>query len=136
MKKSKIKYFTLLGIFAICLIGSIVLSFVPPEEACGGVDSSCYVVQTSSYEKTLGTNNAYFGLIAFSALILLCFSYIKNEKKYKKKMVFFGVVIGSIFSAYFIYLQFFKIRAVCKYCMVIDIGMILSLLIMLIKDND
>jgi uncharacterized membrane protein len=125
MKKTK--YIILIAIFFISFVASAVLSFVPAEQACGGVQTTCYVVQTSEYEKTLGINNSYFGLVAFPILLIFTFSHIKKPKKYKKQMIFLGIIGGALFAIYFLYLQFFVIQALCKYCMVVDVGALLSL---------
>ena len=45
---------TLLIIFIICFIASAILSFIPAEKACGGTQSTCYAVQQSGYEETIG----------------------------------------------------------------------------------
>ena len=125
--KYKQKYIILMIIFILCFIASAILSFIPPEEACGGTDTGCYIVNTSEYEKTIGIKNSYFGLIAFSVLIILTLYYILKPKKYKKQLILIGLIIGSIFAAYFIYLQVIVIKAYCEYCMVVDIGTLLGL---------
>lgn len=127
MKKAK--YIILIAIFFLSLIASAVLSFVPAEQACGGTQTTCYAVQTSQYEKTLGINNSYFGLIAFPILLVFAFSYMKKQKQYKKRLIIAGILFGAAFSIYFLYLQFFVIKALCKYCMVVDVGALLSLCI-------
>lgn len=126
---SKAKYIVLIAIFFLSFVASAILSFIPPEQACGGIQTTCYAVQTSEYEKTLGINNSYFGLIAFPLLLIFALSHIKSPKKYKKQIIATGIVFGSIFSIYFIYIQFFAIKALCKYCMVVDVGALLSLII-------
>ena len=120
---------TLLIIFIICLIASAILSFIPPEIACGGENTGCYAVQDSGYEQTIGIKNCYFGLIAFGIITILTIMHIKNPKKYTKKLITSGLLIGSIFAIYFIYLQVFIIKACCQYCMVVDIGTLLALII-------
>jgi len=125
------KYVILLIIFIICLIASAILSFIPPEEACGGSETGCYIVNQSEYAQTIGINNCYFGLIAFSVLIILTIYHILKPKKYKKQLILIGLIIGSIFALYFIYLQFIVIQACCQYCMVVDIGTLLGLAIFL-----
>jgi uncharacterized membrane protein len=125
MKKTK--YLILIAIFFLSFVASAVLSFVPAEQACGGTQTTCYVVQTSEYEKTLGINNSYFGLVAFPILLVFAFSYLGKQKKYKKNIILAGTIFGSIFAIYFLYIQFFVINALCRYCMVVDIGALLSL---------
>jgi uncharacterized membrane protein len=129
--KYKKKYVILLIIFIICLIASIILSFIPPEEACGNIDSGCYIINTSEYAKTIGIKNCYVGLIVFSVLIILTIFHLLKSKKYKKQLILITLIIGSIFAVYFIYLQLIVIKACCQYCMVVDIGTLLGLAIAL-----
>jgi uncharacterized membrane protein len=124
------KHPILLLIFIICFIASAILAFIPPEEACGGTQTSCYVVSQSGYEETIGINNSYLGLIAFGLLSILTLSNIKEPKKYKHKLIIFGIIAGSIFAIYYLYLQIFIIKALCKYCIVIDSGILLSLILL------
>jgi uncharacterized membrane protein len=126
----KQKYIVLLIIFIICLIASAILSFIPPEEACGGTDTSCYIVNTE-YAETIGIKNCYFGLIAFSVLIILTICHILKPKKYKKQLILIGLITGSVLAVYFIYLQLIVINACCQYCMVVDMGTLLGLVIAL-----
>ena len=120
---------TLLFIFIVCFIASAILSFIPAEEACGRVQTSCYAVQNSSYDQTIGIKNSYLGLIAFGGLIILTASQMKKPKKYKKTLIIIGIIAGSLFAVYYIFLQAFVIKAFCKYCMVIDSGILASLIL-------
>ena len=120
---------TLLTIFIICFVASAVLSFIPPEEACGGVQTGCYAVNNSGYENTIGIKNSYFGLIAFGTLIFLTGSQMKKPRKKKQTLINLGVIAGSLFALYYLYLQAFVIKAFCKYCLVVDSGILLSLII-------
>ncbi|MBA7604301.1 hypothetical protein ES703_11421 [subsurface metagenome] len=129
--KHKLKYITLLIIFILCFIASAILSFIPPEEACGGSETGCYIISQSEYAQTIGINNCYFGLIAFSVLIILTIYHIQKPKKYKKQLILLGLIIGSIFALYFIYLQLIVIKACCQFCMVVDIGTLLGLAVFL-----
>lgn len=127
---NKTKYVILLTIFIIAFICSGILTFVSVEEACGGVQTTCYAVQTSQYETTFGIKNAHMGLVAFSIMTILIFLHIKQPTKKKKQIIKLGIIGGTIFALYFLYIQFFVIDALCKYCMVIDIGMLINLGIM------
>jgi len=131
------KYKLLLTIFSICFIIAILLSFIPIAEICGiEVSSSCSVVQNSNYKQIMGISNSYIGIVAFLALILITISHMVKPRKEKEWILITGVVICSIFAAYFIYLQFFILNAICKYCMVVDIGSILALIIILVYSTD
>lgn len=129
---NKAKYTTILVVFILALLASAVLSFISIEKACGGIQTTCYAVQTSQYEKTFGIKNGYIGLFVFSIMAILTFIHIKNPSKYKKQLITTGIIGGTLFALYFLYLQFFVIKAMCKYCMVIDLGMILELGIILL----
>lgn len=125
--KTKAKYIAILVVFILAIITSGILSFVSVEQACGGIQTTCYAVQTSQYEQTFGIKNAYIGLFVFSLLAILTFIHIKSPSKYKKQIITLGIIGGALFSLYFLYIQFFALNALCKYCMVIDIGMLMNL---------
>jgi uncharacterized membrane protein len=128
---SKLKYKILLVLFAISFIASAILAFVPTEQACGGVQTTCYAVQNSQYEMTFGIKNAYLGLIAFFIIGFLSSLQIKKKEKIRKDLIICGTVFASIIAVYLLYIQFFVLHAVCKYCMVIDSATLVSLGIML-----
>jgi len=128
---SKTKYKILLALFVICFLASLILSFVSIEKACGGTQTGCYAVQTSQYETTFGIKNAYFGLAAYFLIGLLAFFQIKHPNKERKSLIFTGVVFASLIAVYLLYIQFFVLHAVCKYCMVIDSSTLISLGIMI-----
>lgn len=114
---------------------SIILSFVPLEKACGdsitGQPGSCTIVQTSKYESTFGIKNAHLGLVAFPILFILAILELKKSKKYQKKILGLGMIIGSAFAIYFLYIQFFILKAICKYCLVVDTAILLSAILVL-----
>jgi len=121
----------LLAIFIICLVASIILAFIPPEQACGdnlNEENGCYIIAESPYAKIIGVSNSYFGIIGFLALIVLTISQMRHPTKHKKRFIKIGIIICSIIAVYFLYLQFFVIKALCQYCLVVDIGSILSLI--------
>jgi len=128
---SKTKYKILLVLFIIAFISSAILSFIPLERACGGIQTTCYAVQTSQYEATLGIKNAYSGLVAFLLIGFLAFLQIKNPNKERKDLIKYGVVFASLIALYLLYIQFSVLNAVCKYCMVIDSATLISLGIVL-----
>jgi uncharacterized membrane protein len=122
------KYRILLGLFTIIIIISAILTFVPLEQACKSTTNSCSIVQTSEYEKTLGIENSHIGLIAFTILFILTLSQIKKPTKIKKILITIGTIGGTVFSIYFLYIQFFILNATCPYCLIADTATILSLL--------
>jgi len=130
------KYALILIFIFLAILASAVLSFIPIEKACGLTNSGCYRIQVSQYEKTFGVKNAYPGLMAFVILFIITFLQIKNPTKEKKQFLLGGLIASSIIALYFLYLQFFVIRALCKYCLVVDLGVLTSLGIMFfLKDK-
>jgi len=133
MIKQKTRYKIILGLMILAIVMSAILSFIPIEQACEivGPGNSCMIVQSSDYEKTFGINNAHLGLIAFPVLAILTILELKRPRKYQKGMILFGMTMGSLFALYFLYIQIFILNALCKYCMVVDISVILSLILII-----
>ncbi len=129
------KYKILLGLFAIIIIVSGILTFVPIEKACKTPTNSCSIVQTSKYEKTLGINNSHLGLAGFMILFILTFAYLKKPTKKKKFLITLGTIGGAIFSIYFLCIQFFILHAACPYCLVADSSAILSFIVLIFIKN-
>lgn len=111
-------------------ISSIILTFVPLQKACGA-NNGCSIVNTSEYETTFGIKNAHLGLIAFPILAIFTILELRKSKKYQKRLITLGMLIGSAFAVYFLYIQFFVLKALCKYCLVVDIGVLLSMTLIL-----
>jgi len=126
------KYKILLVIFAVCLAASAILAFIPTEKICGDEGSSCSIVQNSQYKETLGVNNSYFGLIAFTILIFLTISHMRKPRRQKKLLLVLGVTASALASLYFIYLQAFVIKAFCLYCMVVDAGSLIAFIVIIV----
>ncbi len=136
--KSKTKYTIILILMILATLASLILTFVPLEQACGHSES-CTIVQTSQYEETFGIKNAHLGLIAFPILALLTIFELKNTgknpNKYRKKLLSLGIILGSAFAIYFLYIQIFILQALCKYCLVVDIGTLASLILISIREK-
>lgn len=124
---SYMKYSILLVIFFICFAFSILVSFVHVSGVCGPNSSGCEIVSKTKYSKILGLDVSSIGIFAFLVLMILTSSQIKNPGKRKNNLINAGIIIGSVFAAYFIYLQAVVIGAFCKYCMVVDIGILVAL---------
>ncbi len=127
------KYKILLTLFTISFIFSILLAFTPTEKICGGETSSCSIVQNSKYKETLGVNNSLLGIVAFLVLIITTISHILKPRRRKKIFLTVCILISTIAAIHFIYLQIFIIKALCPYCMVIDVSTILALAILITK---
>jgi len=75
----------------------------------------------------LGIKNSTYGVVIFSFLILITLLQMKNPGVNKRRVIHLALIIGAAISAYFIYLQAFVISSWCKYCLVVDIGLIIGL---------
>lgn len=122
----KYKYHILTTLFLICLIVAILIIIKPVSEICS-IKEGCDTVLNSQYSHLLGIKNGYFGIIAFTILTFLTILQIINPSKTKQKIINIGIICGSLIALYFVYLQIFIIQAYCKYCLVIDLALVLSL---------
>jgi uncharacterized membrane protein len=123
------KYKILLLLFAIIIVISSILSFIPLDKVCKSETSSCEIVNTSQYEKILGIPNSYLGLGAYLFLFALTLSQMRRPKETKRKILALGLIIGTGFAIYFLVIQFLVLKAVCNYCLIADSATILSLII-------
>lgn len=128
MRITNLRYKILLVLFLLALASSLILSFVPLPLICTSF-AGCNTVQTSSYAKTLGISNSYFGVVIFALMSFLTIMHLRKPGKHTKIIINAGVFIGTLIVLYFLYLQQFVIHAYCKYCLVVDIGMIVSFVI-------
>jgi len=127
-----IKYKILLALFLISLISSLVLSIIPVPTICDpGV--GCDVVHYSVYNFTFGVQNSYYGVVIFGFLVTLTALQIKKPSKEKKLLIHLAVILGSIISIYFLYIQHFVLNTYCRYCLIVDFSMLVSLAVILIK---
>ncbi len=129
LKKSK--YIILLLIFLASLTSSLLLSSAPVNEICDD-SNKCDIVQNSKYAYTLGIKNANYGMFIFSFLSIITFLHIRKPSKNKKTIIYSGIIIGAILSIYFLYIQHFILKTYCKYCLIVDISLIIALILILL----
>lgn len=121
----KLRYHIVLAILITSLIVSLIISLTPTPAICNP-NEGCDTILSSSYAKTLGVNNSTIGIGIFALMSAITFSQIIRPGKNKKLLIHVGILLGALVSLYFIYIQAFVLHAWCKYCMVIDIGLILA----------
>jgi len=131
VNKHKLVDYILLALFTISFLSSLGLSLDVSSKFC--LTSTCDIVSSSSYSSTLGIKNSYWGIAVFALLSILTLWHILEPHHHKNKLIRTGVVIGSIISMYFIFLQVFIIRAFCSYCLIVDISMILALILLFLE---
>ncbi|MCS7201022.1 MAG: hypothetical protein NZ822_02670 [Patescibacteria group bacterium] len=85
----------------------------------------CNLVLTSKYSKIFNIPLALVGLAYFSIFLFLL------VLKINKRFLFLISLLSAGFAIYLLYLQFFVIKSICSYCIVIDF--ILLILPILLK---
>jgi len=131
VKIKKFKYEILLVLAIISLLSSLILSFTPVPEFCDVDGGDCDVVYSSSYNYTFGIKNSYYGVCIFLFLSLLIYYQIKKPTNTKRNIIHIIIIFGTIVASSFLYIQQFILNAYCKYCVIVDVCMLLSLLIII-----
>ncbi len=121
------KYKILLLVFVISLISSLILFSNSLTGICDP-GKSCDIVNSSAYGSTLGIKNSVYGIFIFSFMIAITLFHMKKPSNHTRRIIHTAVILGSIISLYFLYLQFFVIRVFCNFCLVIDLGLLISLI--------
>ncbi|MDE1848445.1 MAG: hypothetical protein KGH55_00195 [Nanoarchaeota archaeon] len=134
MRVAHLRYKILLVIFLAALASSLVLSLVPLPLICTQF-AGCNAVQTSVYAKTFGISNSYYGIAIFALMSFLAILHIRRPHRHTKFLIHIGVFIGTLIVLYFLYLQQFVIHAYCKYCLVVDLGMIAGFIILNVPEK-
>lgn len=124
-KMKNIRYQIILALFLISLISSIILSTKTVSEICNA-SNGCEIVYYSQYNSLFGISNSYYGIVIFAFLSIWMISYLTNPTSNKKMIINLAIIIGSIISIYFLYIQNFVLEAYCRYCLIIDISTIIS----------
>ena len=124
------KYKFLFWLFLFAFVASLILSLTPVSEICDP-EKGCEIVQHSSYASTLGIKNSFYGSIIFALTLLLILSHMKKPEEYKKQITHAIIIFSSVVAIYFIYLQQFVLNSYCKYCLVVDVSILIALLIII-----
>jgi len=123
---------TIKNIITFLILAEIILSlyiiFIPEKQFCAP-GFNCEAVQNSSYAYMFGIKLSYFGLLAFSLLFIVNAITLYTEHKGFKHTLRIMVILGSLFSLYFLFVQFSILHKVCSSCLAVDSLMILILLI-------
>ena len=79
--------------------------------------NQCNIVLATSYAKLLGLPTAFYGLVAYLLFAILALYGLVGKRSDAVKLLMYLSGLGVLISAYFIYLQFFVINALCFYCL-------------------
>ncbi len=113
------------GLILILIIANIFLSSYLVYQDITKIDGfcltgqGCKIVQTSEYSSLFGIKLAYLGLSFFILSLVIYLLTLNN--KIKKKYFLAISSISALFALYFLFLQFFIIKALCSTCLAIDI---------------
>lgn len=86
----------------------------------------CWTVNTSKYSQIYGIPVAILGTLAFLTLLVLSFLDGRTPfwKSYGVYFIFGVTLIGTIYSAYLTYLELEIIRAICPFCVLSAMSML------------
>jgi uncharacterized membrane protein len=128
------------GLLFILIAAEIILSGYLAYTVLSGIDAvcltgeNCKIVQNSQYSQILGIPLSVIGTLSFLALIILYSLVYKGLLDYNWFLA--ACIFGTLDALYFIYLQFFVIKALCSNCLFVDFGMILILIIALMNKKN
>lgn len=127
-------------IFLLAAIGFIDATYLTwshysgSELECSILDG-CNEVTTSEYSTLFELPIALFGMIYYAGVIFLMLIYLIEKSNKALKLALVLISGGLAFSIYFVYLQFFVIDAICLYCMVSAIDILLLFIFTLVLYN-
>jgi uncharacterized membrane protein len=137
MKKTDKLRLASFAITAVGLLDSLYLSWVKlshTEVYCGG-SSNCETVNSSVYSEFAGIPIAYLGVGAY--LVVLALLLLEGRGGFWKEnssLLIFGISLaGVLYSAYLTYIEIAVLRAICPYCVVFAITLVLLLIVTVLR---
>jgi uncharacterized membrane protein len=124
-----------LGFSLIGLIDSTYLFWIKISDSEAACFGGCDTVNSSPYSQIWGIPIALFGAGAY---LIICFLLIYDSKipllSSYGSSIFLGItLIGVIYSAYLTFLEIAVIHAICPYCVISAVLMLLLFLISLLR---
>ena len=118
---------TVIGLIDALYLAYSALTHNPLACNVTGLDG-CNIVAASTYSRFMGIPLAVFGVMFYGAILITSvFAYL-----FSNRTLYYGLLgaslLGALCSVYFMYLQFFVIKALCVYC---ALSFVISLLIFL-----
>jgi uncharacterized membrane protein len=83
------------------------------------ITHGCEKVLSSQYSQILGIPLAVLGIVFYTGIIF--FSLLANHYNIFRKILSWYLALGSLLACVFLYQQFFVIKQVCQYCLVVDL---------------
>ncbi|MAG78344.1 hypothetical protein CL616_03190 [archaeon] len=99
----------------LCIIGIIDSSYLikkrlKKQPLTCPLNDDCNIVTNSKWSKSFGINNDILGLLFYCFLVIALFINLT--------LVLLLTLIGALFSIYLLYIQKFKIKQFCFYCLI------------------
>lgn len=114
--RQAIALLALVGLFVALYLWLHALGFGGPIK-CG--TGGCETVQTSPWAVLLGLPVAFYGVVGYGAILVVSLVALRPaalpERKWSVVLVGLATV-GVLFTAYLSYVEFFVIRAICRWC--------------------
>lgn len=106
-----------------------------PTVCVEGGAFNCDVVQNSSYAKLMGIPVAYLGLATYLALAILVTmeNRIGILREYGAMLTFGVALFAFLFSVWLVYVQVFRLEALCIWCLGHEISITIIFLMSLIR---
>ncbi|MDH5605464.1 MAG: vitamin K epoxide reductase family protein [Anaerolineae bacterium] len=139
MKKDRIINLSMAAA-VIGLLDSLYLTWIKighKEALCAGI-GDCDTVNASSFSEIGGIPIAVFGAGAYVALLFL-FWLEKNKEEHRENAVMLGfgiILIGVLYSAYLTYVEVAILHAICPYCVLSAIMLVLLFIMSIIRLKD
>ena len=129
--KTKSEKFRRIAILALALFGFWVSLYLLTvhwgwwQAVCFGV-GDCEYVNTSRYAELLGIPVALLGAGAYAALIATVILIARDQfAEIARRAQFFIAAIGVAFSVYLTYIELFVLGAICPWCVLSAIAIVL-----------
>jgi uncharacterized membrane protein len=126
-----------IGFTVIGLIDSLYLTWIKLANAkaiCGGL-GNCDYVNSSPYAEFFGVPIALFGAGAYAMILILLVLEGRNEwvRENGNYGVFGLTLFGTLYSLYLTYIEIFVLKAICPYCLVSAIVLLILLIFAIIR---
>lgn len=119
--RSRIPNILLWAIIGLALVGFTDSAFLLAKRLSGApipcfITSGCDTVSKSPYSVLFGVPLSLLGVLFYLGTGFLALLYMDTKNLLAGKLIFVATTLGFLSSAYFIYVQKFKIGAFCIYC--------------------
>ncbi|MEK7083684.1 MAG: vitamin K epoxide reductase family protein [Patescibacteria group bacterium] len=106
----------------ISLLGFIDATFLSVKHFTGGhltcsIFSGCNIVANSQFSQIFGVPVALLGALYYFTVFILAVAYLDMKKEKILRTISLLTPIGLLASLWFVFLQFFILKAICLYCM-------------------